>query len=193
MPFQCAICEEESHQICVYCTKDTCGNHICEKCLRCSDCCGCEVPLEEAREPAAEAVLAQGAGAGFAGEAGAETSAGAADTSVCATPEAGESSAVSEEVAGVEGGAVPEGAAPDGAGGAVSEETAAATAEAAEAPGGGAGAGADRNVCVTSTDGSVGGAETLFGAEAAREPAGVPAEDVAGQAADKDLSSPGHV
>ena len=148
MPFQCAICEEESNQICVYCTKDTCGNHICEKCLRCSDCCGCEVPLEEYREPAVEAVLAQAAGA--------ETSLGAADTSVCATPEASSESS-------------DEGVAASDGGGAVAENTG------------------------TGSDGSVGGAETLFGAEAAAEPAGVPAEDVAGQAADKDLSSPGHV
>jgi hypothetical protein len=47
MPFSCSICEEESTRICVSCTKDTCRNHLCEKCLRCSDCCNCEVPLEE--------------------------------------------------------------------------------------------------------------------------------------------------
>lgn len=47
MPFTCTICGEESTRICVRCTKDTCANHLCEKCGRCSDCCECEVPLEE--------------------------------------------------------------------------------------------------------------------------------------------------
>ncbi len=52
MPFTCNICEEESTRICVRCTKDACNNHICEKCLRCSDCCECEVALAEpAHEP----------------------------------------------------------------------------------------------------------------------------------------------
>jgi hypothetical protein len=46
MPFTCNICEEASTDICVACTKDTCSNHICEKCFRCSDCCGCEVALK---------------------------------------------------------------------------------------------------------------------------------------------------
>jgi hypothetical protein len=44
--FSCSICGEPSTDICVYCTKDACLNHICAKCLRCSDCCECEVPLE---------------------------------------------------------------------------------------------------------------------------------------------------
>ncbi|HEY1341320.1 MAG TPA: hypothetical protein VGF59_27610 [Bryobacteraceae bacterium] len=40
-------------RICARCTKDTCANHLCEKCLRCSDCCECEVSLTEpVREPA---------------------------------------------------------------------------------------------------------------------------------------------
>src|SRR5438105_12524337 len=47
MPFQCSICEEESTRICARCTKDACNNHLCEKCLRCSDCCECEVTLSE--------------------------------------------------------------------------------------------------------------------------------------------------
>ena len=47
MPFACSICGEESTQICARCTKDACDNHICEKCLRCSDCCECEVRLAE--------------------------------------------------------------------------------------------------------------------------------------------------
>ena len=35
------------------CTKDACENHLCEKCLKCSDCCECEVALEApAHEPA---------------------------------------------------------------------------------------------------------------------------------------------
>jgi hypothetical protein len=45
MPFTCSICGEESEQICVRCTKDTCANHLCEKCGRCSDCCECELAL----------------------------------------------------------------------------------------------------------------------------------------------------
>jgi hypothetical protein len=45
MPFQCSICGEESTKICARCTKDACDNHLCEKCLRCSDCCECEVML----------------------------------------------------------------------------------------------------------------------------------------------------
>ena len=40
--FACSICGEPSTSICVYCTKDMCPNHLCEKCLRCSDCCQCE-------------------------------------------------------------------------------------------------------------------------------------------------------
>jgi hypothetical protein len=47
MPFQCSICAEESTRICARCTKDACNNHLCEKCLRCSDCCECEVTLSE--------------------------------------------------------------------------------------------------------------------------------------------------
>jgi hypothetical protein len=45
MPFTCSICGEESTRICARCTKDACDNHLCEKCLRCSDCCECEVRL----------------------------------------------------------------------------------------------------------------------------------------------------
>jgi hypothetical protein len=47
MPFTCSICGEESTRICGRCTKDACDNHLCEKCLRCSDCCECEVKLSE--------------------------------------------------------------------------------------------------------------------------------------------------
>lgn len=52
--FTCSICGETSHEICVYCTKDTCVNHLCERCHRCSDCCVCESPL--VREQQAEVV-----------------------------------------------------------------------------------------------------------------------------------------
>src|ERR1700688_3900277 len=45
MPFICSICGEQSTRICARCTKDACDNHLCEKCLRCSDCCECEVTL----------------------------------------------------------------------------------------------------------------------------------------------------
>jgi hypothetical protein len=48
MPFLCSICGEESTRICVRCTKDACANHLCERCLRCSDCCECQVALDEA-------------------------------------------------------------------------------------------------------------------------------------------------
>ena len=47
MPFICSICGEEATQICARCTKDVCSNHLCEKCLKCSDCCECEVALQE--------------------------------------------------------------------------------------------------------------------------------------------------
>jgi hypothetical protein len=48
----CSICGEESTRICARCTKDSCNNHLCDKCLRCSDCCECEVVLSEtAQEP----------------------------------------------------------------------------------------------------------------------------------------------
>ena len=51
MPFTCSICGEESTRICARCTKDACDNHICERCLRCSDCCECEVALAEPVHP----------------------------------------------------------------------------------------------------------------------------------------------
>jgi uncharacterized membrane protein len=55
----CSICGEPSHDICVYCTKDACTNHRCDRCKRCSDCCECDVPLSAKEEvpveqPAAE-------------------------------------------------------------------------------------------------------------------------------------------
>jgi hypothetical protein len=50
MAYLCSICEEESTRICARCTKDTCANHLCERCASCSDCCECEVPLREAEE-----------------------------------------------------------------------------------------------------------------------------------------------
>jgi hypothetical protein len=50
MTFTCSICGESSHEICVYCTKDTCQNHMCERCHRCSDCCVCETPIIRDRE-----------------------------------------------------------------------------------------------------------------------------------------------
>jgi hypothetical protein len=51
--FSCSICGEGSRDICVFCTKDACTNHLCERCRRCSDCCECEVPLTR-REQRAE-------------------------------------------------------------------------------------------------------------------------------------------
>ena len=44
----CSICSEPSTDICVYCTKDACANHRCDRCKRCSDCCECDVPLSAA-------------------------------------------------------------------------------------------------------------------------------------------------
>jgi transcription elongation factor Elf1 len=41
--FTCSICGEPSQKICVYCTLDACENHLCARCLRCSDCCQCDV------------------------------------------------------------------------------------------------------------------------------------------------------
>jgi hypothetical protein len=49
--FTCNICGEESTRICARCTKDTCNNHLCEKCLRCSDCCECEITRDESVRP----------------------------------------------------------------------------------------------------------------------------------------------
>ena len=51
--FTCSICGEPSGEICVFCTKDACANHVCEKCRRCSDCCECEIHLDEHPEPVA--------------------------------------------------------------------------------------------------------------------------------------------
>ncbi len=48
LTFTCTICAEPSRDICVYCTKDTCPNHLCERCARCSDCCECNIRLDEA-------------------------------------------------------------------------------------------------------------------------------------------------
>ena len=47
MPFVCSICEQESTRICVFCTKDACNIHVCGRCGCCSDCCPCEVPLND--------------------------------------------------------------------------------------------------------------------------------------------------
>ncbi|MDE3167071.1 MAG: hypothetical protein KGN36_14795 [Acidobacteriota bacterium] len=47
MAFTCSICGEQSTRICARCTKDACDNHLCGKCRRCSDCCECEIVLEE--------------------------------------------------------------------------------------------------------------------------------------------------
>jgi hypothetical protein len=49
--FVCSICGEPAGEICVYCTKDACVNHRCDRCKRCSDCCECEIPLSAAEAP----------------------------------------------------------------------------------------------------------------------------------------------
>lgn len=50
--FVCSICGEPAGEICVFCTKDACVNHRCDRCKRCSDCCECDVPLSAAEAPA---------------------------------------------------------------------------------------------------------------------------------------------
>ncbi len=45
LAFTCSICGEASRDICVFCTKDACGNHLCERCHRCSDCCVCDMRM----------------------------------------------------------------------------------------------------------------------------------------------------
>ena len=45
--FACSICGDSSQTICVYCTKDACANHLCERCHRCSDCCTCEMRVKD--------------------------------------------------------------------------------------------------------------------------------------------------
>jgi hypothetical protein len=52
----CNICGEPSTAICVYCTKDACVNHRCDRCKRCSDCCECDVPLSAEELPLAPPV-----------------------------------------------------------------------------------------------------------------------------------------
>ena len=59
MSFVCSICEEESTRICMRCTKDTCSNHLCDKCGCCSDCCTCEVPLDDHEAPLPPAMHAE--------------------------------------------------------------------------------------------------------------------------------------
>jgi hypothetical protein len=61
MPFTCSICGEESTRICVRCTKDACNNHLCEKCLRCSDCCECEVTLADVPQETVRMVVGNNA------------------------------------------------------------------------------------------------------------------------------------
>ena len=48
--FSCSICGEPSEHICAYCTKDSCHNHLCGRCHRCSDCCECDLPLGDSEE-----------------------------------------------------------------------------------------------------------------------------------------------
>jgi hypothetical protein len=48
--FNCSICGDASRVICIFCTKDACSNHICQRCHRCSDCCACEMPVTSSSE-----------------------------------------------------------------------------------------------------------------------------------------------
>lgn len=61
--FTCSICGEASRVICVFCTKDACSNHICQRCHRCSDCCACDMPVTSSSEEAAPAQVAESAAA----------------------------------------------------------------------------------------------------------------------------------
>ncbi len=47
--FECYICKESSTEICVYCTKDACALHLCERCKRCTDCCVCYLDQQKRR------------------------------------------------------------------------------------------------------------------------------------------------
>ena len=55
--YTCSICSEPAADICVYCTKDACPNHRCDKCLRCSDCCDCELQLDEEQRHEKEDIM----------------------------------------------------------------------------------------------------------------------------------------
>jgi hypothetical protein len=55
--FTCSICDDASHKICVYCTKDACNNHLCHRCLCCSECCRCDMPTNEAEAQPEETVM----------------------------------------------------------------------------------------------------------------------------------------
>ena len=72
MPFACSICETESTRICVVCTKDTCGNHLCEKCHGCSDCCSCQVPVTASDHHEAASALVGGTESFLGAQAAAE-------------------------------------------------------------------------------------------------------------------------
>ena len=72
MPFVCTICGTESTRICSSCTKDTCSNHLCDRCQCCSDCCTCEVRLEE-RQTVQEAGYSRHSHASEPGEEAAPT------------------------------------------------------------------------------------------------------------------------
>ena len=47
--FHCYICKEPSTRICVYCTRDGCELHLCERCHRCTDCCVCHLEQQARR------------------------------------------------------------------------------------------------------------------------------------------------
>jgi hypothetical protein len=96
MPFQCSICEEESTKICIACTKDSCQNHLCLKCGRCSDCCGCEVALNETEHLHAEHVYVEHTVV----EHTTVMSAGGADSLLAAEPPVEPSGIPAEDVAG---------------------------------------------------------------------------------------------
>ncbi len=57
--FTCSICGEGSREICVFCTKDACANHLCERCHRCSDCCECDMPLTREEDVEIDSTVAR--------------------------------------------------------------------------------------------------------------------------------------
>lgn len=63
--FTCSICGEGSREICVFCTKDACANHLCERCHRCSDCCECDMPLTRGEDAQVESVTSTAAEPAF--------------------------------------------------------------------------------------------------------------------------------
>lgn len=95
LTFTCTICGEPSTAICAYCTKDSCANHLCERCGRCSDCCECEIRLETHMEEARNGAPA-GATAPAAASAGIEPEPPVTEDQLEETPDESSEPAVAE-------------------------------------------------------------------------------------------------